>query len=119
MQINTRGFLLSREHPPALLTWVKGLGGWSEAASSDLWVLSVGGGCGDGGLGDAILRTTFRGAEPAVARKQAVLRSRGQLRGQGRAEDDGLPDHGQQSPADLGAVASPGPNPGQSGKVNG
>ena len=63
--------------------------------------------------------TAFRGAEPAVARKQAVLRSRGQLRGQGRAEDDGLPDHRQQSPADLGAVASPGPNPGQSGKANG
>lgn len=55
MQINTRGFLLSREHPPALLTWAEGLGGWSEAASSDLWVLSVGGGCGDGGLGDAAL----------------------------------------------------------------
>lgn len=63
--------------------------------------------------------TAFRGAEHAVARKQAVLRRSGQLRGQGRAEDDGPPDHGQQSPADLGAVASPGPNPGQSGKANG
>ena len=65
------------------------------------------------------LGTAFRGAEPSVARKQAVLRSRRQLRGQGRAEDDGPPDHGRQSPADLGAVASPGPNPGQSGKASG
>ena len=95
MQINTRGFLPSREHPPALLTWVKGLGGWSRLPLQIC-------GCSAWGVGVEMeawetlssLGTAFRGAEPSVAGKQAVLRSRRQLRGQGRAEDDGPPDHG-------------------------
>ena len=93
VQINTQGFLLSREHPPALLTWAEGLGGWSEATSSDLsasirrkWVLSLLGRCGDGGLGDTVLlRHLLQKDRASAARKQAVLRRSGQPRiGTGR-----------------------------------
>ena len=95
VQINTWRLLLSREHPPALPTWAEGMGEWSQAASSDLsasirrkWVLSVQGGCGDGGLGDTVLlRRHLQRDRALAARKQAVLRRRGQPRtgvGRGR-----------------------------------